>query len=144
MVIGWLLSGMRLPGKYSRDRAGASGTASIRATLLSDVAQGLRSRPPVQVESFPLSAHDAGGGELGSPTSQAEAIANCFVNEIADPGPDLVATVSLLADQLFHAFAIPEIPRVTKEGEIISAEFGPSAQMIVGWAKHVGLDGTLQ
>ncbi|MFF4414234.1 helix-turn-helix domain-containing protein [Streptosporangium sp. NPDC001559] len=124
-----LLSGVRFLAEHARDRAGASGTAALRASF---------AHPPV----FPVQLLNGQGlwglsvigDKVPLPDIQpAEAAAP--LDDLGD-GPGLVSTAALLADDLLHGFGVPESTHITRSGRILgvqwwSQEWGRS---IVEWA----------
>ena len=61
-----------------------------------------------------------------------------LVDDLADAGPALVAAGSLLVDQLFHAFNIPEVPLLTAEGQLNVDMFGQLKSDLLHWMQQTG------
>jgi hypothetical protein len=114
VVLG-ILSGLRLLARHARDRAAAGGEALVRVQL-----------HPVGEVNLPLRlGHTRGfmdmGGTLGdqvvnAPVRPAQLIVP--LDDLADGGPDLIATGALLSSDLFQAFGYPEVTQVTREGQL--------------------------
>lgn len=135
----WLLSGLLALGRHGRDRAGASGAVSVRLRLLSDA--GLRHYEPVEArpDDRSLQLVEVNGWEVGPRVEEALGAADAFVDDVADPGTNLISVASLLADQGFHAFGQPEVDLITADGRIVPERWGPWSDAITSWAQLVGL-----
>jgi hypothetical protein len=136
VVIG-VLSGLRLLARHARDRAAASGGALVRVQLFPTLAER-----PLQL------AHRRGfmstGGMLGDqivtqPVQPAEQVIP--LDSLADDGSDLVSAVYLLCSDLFQVFGFPEVPQVTRSGQLRWPYWSNDRRpQLEAWAGQVGVE----
>lgn len=131
-LVSSVLSGLKHLGGHTRDRAGTSGNALIRATLV----------PPkdraVQLGQIRRHWCDPRGESISGQKVSAETVAD--IDGLASPGPELVATAARLADEVTQGFGIAEIGHINKEGEVrLSNWYQESQQEIRSWAADNGI-----
>lgn len=131
-----VLTGLRRLADHARDWAAAGGNALVRAQLLpaSDVDYGLEIG---HTRGF-------GGGESRSRVALTEHIGAAetvaSLDELARPGPALVAVAARLSDELGQVFGIPEMGQFTREGEIRIRYWSRNSQpMLRAWAEDHGV-----
>lgn len=139
LCVTWLLSGLMILGRHARDRAGASGVASIRFRILADAGSPYSSPSNARVDESSLQIVDSRGRGYGRRIEGTLGVAESFVDNIADGGSDLISTISLLADQAFHAFGMPEVPLITAAGRIVAREWGNGQHEVIRWARERNL-----
>lgn len=130
-----LLSGLRYLAWHARDRAAAGGTAIIRAHLF-----------PVSPEHPTTLGYTRGFPEpwsnyLATQPRAAEAAAP--LDNLADPGPQLVAAAALLLHEVGQAFGVPELGQLTRDGKIRLPYWERRLQThLRSWAEAVGIEVT--
>lgn len=96
---------------HARDRAHASGTAAVRASITI----------PLTPTTKTLGVGYRRGGFPSAWGRLARAVepATTYVpiDELAEPGPGLVAAAARLHQALGHSFGVPELPQLTLDGE---------------------------
>lgn len=132
-----VMSGLLHLAQHARDRAAAGGTALVRAQLFPVSAE-----QPTEIGSnrvvgvAPRSTH-----ALTVAPVPGEAAAP--LDELAEPGPSLVATAALLIDELGQAFGIPEMGQLTRDGRLRRRSWDNSQQAeIIDWANSHGIQVT--
>jgi hypothetical protein len=151
-VVWLLLSALHLLGVHARDRSGATGTALTRAVIVDncyshpdgpprpDPLTFMYRRPEAQL-LYPLRIdalrdNDRTRVPLSTQTSTyADSNAVVFLDELADQGPGLIQTASLLADEIMQAFGIAEAPPLTRAGQLRQSGWGYQLRTnMVKWA----------
>jgi hypothetical protein len=129
-------SGLRLLARHARDRAAASGPATVRAAIW-PVDPGL----PAE-----LRQSRGGGGRLGShQVTDPPQVSSVFdIDDLAEDGPSLIAATSTLAAGLIQHFGYPETLQMTTDGVIRSQywsnlRYGPAVQK---WATQANVETT--
>ncbi len=145
-VVWLLLSALQVLGTHARERAGATSTAVVRATLVAaphHFPQG-PARPNLHpLLPFRLDMMGPTGRRKPLSTQScdyADSEAVTLLDDLADEGPGLVQTASLLADELVQAFGLAEADPVTRDGQLRPAAW--SAQLRPGvtqWAQSRGI-----
>lgn len=135
-----LLSSLLLLGRHTRDRVGASGTVSVRFRLLADAGMAhwqVGDADPEETQ--PLHTRLDSDWEADKLAEEAFGEADAFVDDVAEEGRNLVSLASMLADEAFQAFGIPEIPLFTPDGLIVpEAWAAESRDSITAWARRAG------
>lgn len=131
-----ILTGLRRLATHARDRAAAGGNALVRVHLLPST--GLR----VGVEIGHSRSH--GFCETRSQVALTEHIGAAetvaSLDELAVPGPALVAVAARLVDELGQVFGIPEMGQLTREGEVRIRYWGRSnKERVLAWADAHGI-----
>lgn len=130
-----VLTGLRRLAAHARDTAGAAGSAVMRVLLQSPGARKLEI------------GHTR---EWFSPRSRSEipAIGSIVVAEtaaslddLADPGPALVAAAARLLDELGTSFGIAEMGQLTPDGAI-RRRCWKEPQRLLAWAEQYGIEVT--
>jgi hypothetical protein len=123
-----VIQAVALLAGHARDRAGASGIATVRVCLLG-AADCLERNPRFQVvlpdlDSTPLKiVRSWKGMAQATPLGQANPIsavgeANSLLDELADGGQNLAVTSALAVGECLQAFGLPELEQVTLEGTL--------------------------
>jgi hypothetical protein len=137
MVVNGILSGLRFLARHARDRAGAGGSALIRAQLY-----------PVSGQQPLVLTYDRGpargfGDSLGDrPLTEAGPLAERVapLDTLAADGPDLTAAAYLLATDLFQQFGWAEAVQLTSDGQIRLPNWQTEWQPeITEWATEAGI-----
>lgn len=125
-----LLSALRRLARHARDTTGAAGAVTVQAHLVPSPGRTLvigysrqwvadsRSENPVATEAI------------------AETVA--ALDDLADPGPSLVATAARLLDELGTSFGIPEVGQFTPDGQIRRRYWKAPARLLE-WADAHGV-----
>lgn len=130
-----ILTGLRRLAAHARDTAGAAGSAVVRAYLESPGARRLEI------------GHTR---EWFSPRSRSQipAIGSIVVAEtaaslddLADPGPALVAAAARLLDELGTSFGIAEMGQLTPDGAI-RRKYWTDTPRLLAWAERYGIEVT--
>ncbi len=132
-LINGILSGLRFLAQHARDRVGAGGDALIRAQIHAE--DGSRK---VLLSAGFRSSGDSMGRDLHFPARTAQAAAP--LDALADDGPGLVSASSLLANDLFQQFGLPEAIQITRDGELRRPYWGSARHpQIEEWANRAGI-----
>ncbi|MGW6521710.1 AlbA family DNA-binding domain-containing protein [Streptomyces sp. NPDC054962] len=146
-VVWLLLSALQTLGAHARDRAGAASTAMVRAALVAAPHHhpGGPARPNLHpLLPFRLDTLHPTGRRTPVSTQDcafADSDAVALLDDLADAGPGLVQSASLLADELLQAFGIPEAATLTRDGQLRLAAW--STQLRPGltrWAQAHGVE----
>jgi hypothetical protein len=121
-----IVLGLQELGLHARDRAAASGSITVTASLTPAVLSLLEGEAPRAVPMVldGTRAAEYGsqpGAELGKlavtgPPPTAIAVAD--IEDLAQPAKPLLAVAARLADQIANAFGEPELKLITHDGEI--------------------------
>ncbi|MFE8975826.1 MULTISPECIES: AlbA family DNA-binding domain-containing protein [Streptomyces] len=142
MVVWMLMAALNILALHARDRAGATGTALIRAALVQQ-----RPEHPVDpdllVSPFPLII-DYGADEVPLSTQSctyADGEAVALLDDLAIEGPALVQATSRLTDEIVQAFGVAEALPITPAGELRRAGWGtPLRSAMTEWARAHGIN----
>ncbi|MFB8141714.1 AlbA family DNA-binding domain-containing protein [Streptomyces parvus] len=142
LVVWLLMSALNILALHARDRAGATGTALIRAALVQSSPRHPVD-PPLQAIPFPLII-DHGAEEVPLSTQSctyADGEAVALLDDLAIEGPALVQATSRLADEIVQAFGIAEASPITPAGELRQAGWGtPLRNAMTKWARAHGIN----
>lgn len=131
-VVYQLLCALPFLASHARDRAAASGTAQVRVTLVGDMISHPTQRLNIDIfrpEPLPLSVdflHPATGQPVltsTQPCGFAHSEATVLLDDIADHGVGLPQATAALADELLHAYGLPENQLITREGHLNTGLF---------------------
>ncbi|MFC8239341.1 AlbA family DNA-binding domain-containing protein [Streptomyces chartreusis] len=139
-----LMSALIFLAGHARDRCGVAGTVAVEV----DLVDGMYAHPyapplptpfPGQAarrESYPLAVDQVPPFPSGTHcATAAQAEVTALVDDLADGGTGLVQAASLLADQVFHTFGIPEAHCLTAAGRIRAAAWESTRRTgISAWA----------
>lgn len=132
-----IMSGLIHLAQHARDRAAAGGIALVRAQLFPISPE----RPTEIGHSRQFSGEARSTHALTAAPWPAEAAAP--LDELAEPGPALVAAAALLVDELGQAFGVPEMGQLARDGRLRRRYWNHEWQaQIVAWAQHHGIDVT--
>lgn len=146
-----LLSGLKHLGEHARDRAGASGIALLRLRLVGGVYEMPNAGPlPVGTRGVLRQGSPGlrvtgdhpyrGTTSIGSDSATiATGQANALVDNLADAGSELVAAASLLADETFQTFGLPDVAQLNTQGQLNPDSWGTEWSHLDEWAKASGL-----
>jgi hypothetical protein len=127
LVLG-ILSGLLCLAQHARDRAATGGGVLLRAQL-----HPVSVQRPTQIGHTRGFAGSRSRHSLIEPPGPAETSA--AVDDLASPGPDLVAVACRLADELGQAFGVPEMGQLSPAGEIRRKHWNHRLQAhLVAWA----------
>lgn len=103
------MSGLHHLARHARDRAATAGSALVKATLV-----------PSDGCTMEI-GHNRHFRDSRSSVPAAEAVtaeSAADIDDLADPGPELVAAAGRLADELAQSFGIAELGQFSRDGEI--------------------------
>lgn len=128
-----VVSGLLHLARHARDRAAAGGTALVRAQIV-----------PISLDRPTAIGHSRTFTESRSthPLTVAPTPAEIAapLDELAEPGPELVTAAALLIDELGQAFGIAEIGQLTRDGRLRRLYWHRTVQEeIVAWASTHGI-----
>ncbi|MGC4750160.1 helix-turn-helix domain-containing protein [Micromonospora sp. DT201] len=133
-----IMAGLLELARHARDRTAAGGTALVRAQLY-----------PVSIER-PTSIGHSRSGFTDSRTgeqfrTQAEpAEAAVPLDDLAQPGPQLVEAAALLLDELGQAYGVPEMGQFSRDGRVRRPYWGTGGLRtpMMRWAEANGVEVT--
>jgi hypothetical protein len=137
IVAGILIALQRL-GRHARDRAAASGPATVSVAL----------RGTIDYEAGDLGLtigfdDDEDGPQSRSPLAVAGGVppvlGTAEIDDLVLPGRELFAVAARFGDELGQTFGIPELGHLTREGSIIPASWG-EADWRAGITQWAALD----
>lgn len=131
MVALSILTGLRRMARHALDTTGAAGAATLQAHLVPSPGRGVLIGHTRQ-----FGFADSRSGNTVTESAIAESAA--ALDELADPGPALVATAARLLDEIGTSFGIPEMGQFSLEGEIRRRYWQDSAQLLA-WASDYGV-----
>ncbi|MFD5748963.1 helix-turn-helix domain-containing protein [Streptomyces sp. NPDC127033] len=148
-VVYQLLCALPFLAGHARDRAAASGTAMVRAVLVNDIG----SHPDVSMHTaaeyrdpLPMTVdrlHSGVGRRLETstqPCDYAYSEATVLLDDVADQGRGLLQAAAALADELLHAYGIPETGLITADGQLRTVGFTDRNRgALAVWAREHGL-----
>ena len=127
---------MRYLALHARDRAGASGIASLRTNVIGDPDGRICARLIAVRQSTPGNQPQTAGN---SSPEASTGNANALLDGLADAGTTLVSATALLVNELFQAFGRAEVPLLTVDGQLRPAEWGTLKPPITQWAAAAGV-----
>ncbi|MFC8453689.1 helix-turn-helix domain-containing protein [Kitasatospora sp. NPDC057223] len=131
-VVYQLLCALPFLASHARDRAAATGTAQVKATLVDDMASHPCQRLKIDMyrpEPLPLTIdflHRTAGHRVPASTQPcgfAYSEATVLLDDIADHGVGLLQATAALADELLHAYGLPDNQLITREGHLNTGLF---------------------
>lgn len=123
-----VMSGLHRLGVHTRDRAVTAGSAIVRAALVPS--DGCT----IEIGNNRSPFRDSRSIETVAEAVSAESIAD--IDDLADPGPELVATAARLSDALAQSFGIAELGQFSRDGEIRIRYWGSAGQApLRAWAE---------
>jgi hypothetical protein len=114
MVAAAVLTGLIKLAHHARDRAAAGGTALVRAQLLPSLDATGIGIGHTRFHGIPESA-----GSLVSPDELRHSDGAANLNDLADPGPELVRVAASLCDGLGQVFGLPQQCQFTADGSML-------------------------
>ncbi|MFE0630869.1 helix-turn-helix domain-containing protein [Streptomyces sp. NPDC058864] len=147
-VVWLLMSALHVLALHARDRAGATGTALVEAALVEAPHTHPAGPPrPQMVPMLPLRIDGMrinGSHRLPLSTqfcAYADGDAAALLDDLAEEGPALVQTTSLLADEIVQAFGITEAPPITRSGKLRQSGWGLQLRThMAKWANDHGIE----
>jgi hypothetical protein len=130
-----IMSGLLHLARHARDRAAASGIASLRCRIIGSHSS-TEALPLLAVRENTLTRQAMPYGPV-SPTS-ATGVANALLDDLADGGASLLSAVAVLVNDLFQSFGVAEVPLITLDGQIRPTEWGTLRPAITAWAASAG------
>lgn len=144
----YLLSGARFLGRHARERAGATGIAAVRVSLLggTESAHGIAvgSQEYSQPDDVPitLSYEENYSDYLGLETAtQGSGTAYAHVDDLASDSHELVSAVALAVNEVFQAFGVAEAPQLDARTGVVKPDYWRLYPEFSEWARSAGLTG---
>lgn len=132
MIAAAVLTGLIRLARHARDRAAAGGTALVRAQLLPSLDAAGIGIGHTRFHGFPETA-----GSIVSPDDVRHSDAASSLDDLADPGTELVRVAAALCDELGQVFGLAEQCQFTPDGEIRRRYWsGESQREVVAWAER--------
>ncbi|MGM7443979.1 AlbA family DNA-binding domain-containing protein [Streptomyces griseoincarnatus] len=134
---------------HARDRTAVSGTAVVKVVLVNDIGSHpdatnytlseYRDPPPMTVDRL----HPGTGQRLpisSQPCEYAYSEATVLLDDVADHGRGLLQAAAVLADELLHAYGIPETGLITMDGDLRTEGFTDRNRgAVAAWARQCDL-----
>lgn len=130
-----VLSGVLHLARQSRDRAAAGGSALLHAQIYPISPQRPTELGHLQPPGF---IDSIGTRVLSAQPPAAEAVAQ--LDDLAQPGPELVQASALLVSGIGHAFGVAELGHLSREGQIRRRYWAHTP--ITAWAEQHGIEVT--
>jgi hypothetical protein len=135
MIAAGLLTGLIRLARHARERAAAGGSATVRVQILPSLEGARIGIGHTRFHGLPDSS-----GHFVSPEDLQRGEASATVDDLADPGPELIRTAATLCDELGQVFGLAEQCQFTHEGEVRRLYWGGgSQQQVVTWAGRHGI-----
>ncbi|MER8103929.1 RNA-binding domain-containing protein [Kitasatospora sp. NPDC094016] len=131
-VVYQLLCALPFLAGHARDRAAAGGTAQVKATLVDDMASHPCRRlnvDPRRPRPLPLTVdflHPATSQRMPTSTQPcgfAYSEATVLLDDVADHSVSLPQATAALADELLHAYGLPDNQVITRKGHLNTGLF---------------------
>ncbi|MGW3606789.1 hypothetical protein [Micromonospora sp. NPDC005161] len=131
-----IISGLTLLARHARDRTAAGGTALIRAQLYP--VSAMRPTTIGHARQFGF-GESRTGDQYQTAAEPAEAAAP--LDDLAQPGPRLIEASALLLNELGHAFGVPVMGQLSRDGRVRRRYWSARGwqAMIVAWAEKNGI-----
>ncbi|MGH3757196.1 AlbA family DNA-binding domain-containing protein [Actinophytocola sp.] len=128
-----LVSGLLYLARHAQDRAAAGGGVLVRAQL-----HPVSDQQPIQI------GHRTPFNDPRSPqaltTAPPPAETAAALDDLIQPGPELLATACRLVDEIGQAFGIPEMGQLTTTGELRQRHWDEDfGSLMIPWAKQHGI-----
>jgi hypothetical protein len=137
-VVTGVWAGLQKLAVHARDRAATGGSAVVAAQIVPDH----RGKTMIRHRRRHLVEQTRGRAVHGDPWT-AETVAS--IDELATPGPLLVAAAARLVDEIGQEFDIAEMGQATRDGDIRIRSWKPELQRPVrSWAERHGITVTDQ
>jgi hypothetical protein len=128
-----ILSGLLHLARHARDRTAAGGNAVVRAQLLP-----VSDARPMAIGHTRGFGTEARSRPVTDAPSPAESVA--ALDDLAQPGPELVIVAAALADEIAQAFGVPEMGQLSRDGELRQRYWSRDRQAeMVAWAERNGI-----
>jgi hypothetical protein len=127
-----ILTGLRRLACHARDTAGVAGSVVVQVHLAPS--------PGREVEIGQTRFHGIPQSRSHASASSGIAVAEtaASLDDLADPGPELVAAAARLLDELGTSFGIAEMCQLTQDGAI-RQRYWTDARPLLNWAQHFGV-----
>lgn len=144
-----LLCALPFLAGHARDRTAASGTAVVKTVLVNDIG----SHPDASLHTvaeyrdpLPMTVdrlHSGTGRRMETstqPCDYAYSEATVLLDDVADHDRGLLQAAAVLADELLHAYGIPETGLITTDGELRTNGFTDHNRgALTAWAREHNL-----
>lgn len=148
-VVYQLLCALPFLAGHARDRTAASGTAVVKTVLVNDISSypdasmhtlaEYRDPLPMTVDHL----HRGTGQRLETSTQPCEyaySEATVLIDDVADHGRSLLQAAAVLANELLHAYGIPETGLISTDGELRTEGFTDRNRgALAEWARQHSL-----
>ncbi|MGI5292758.1 AlbA family DNA-binding domain-containing protein [Nonomuraea polychroma] len=141
-IVIWIASALRYLARHARDRTGAAGVATTKATLTADVhhlthelSGGQGALTIVTVSRFG-SGNRVYGGEAQTYAAGRDSF---ILDDLADDGQPLASATARLASDLFQSFNAVEIRQISRDGVLQQHAWGSEWSFARRWASEVGI-----
>ncbi|MER5226421.1 hypothetical protein [Streptomyces flaveus] len=148
-VVYRLLCALPFLAGHARDRTAASGTAVVKAVLVNDIS----SHPDAAVHTLseyrdplPMTVdhlHQGTGEHLPTstqPCDYAYSEATMLLDDVADHGRGMLQAAAVVADELLHAYGIPETGLITAGGDLrVDGFTDRNRGALAAWARQHNL-----
>lgn len=131
MVALSILTGLRRLARHARDTTGAAGAATLQVHLVPSPGRAVLIG---HTRQFGFADSRSGNSVSGSAIAESAAA----LDELAEPGAELVAAAARLLDEIGTSFGIPEMGQFSLDGEIRRRYWQESAAL-VAWASDYGI-----
>jgi hypothetical protein len=126
-----ILTGLRRLAAHARDTTGAAGSATVQAHLVPSPGRAVLIGHARQ-----FGFANSRSGNAVSKVAIGETAA--ALDDLAEPGPALVATAARLLDEVGTSFGIPEMGQLSLDGKI-RRRYWKDSGALVAWAERHGI-----
>jgi hypothetical protein len=128
-----VMSGLLLLARHARDRAAAGGNALIRAQIFP-----IRSERPTGLGQARFHGFPDALGDRVLTVQPPAAEAAGELDDLAHPGPGLVAASAMLVNEIGQAFGLAEMGQLSRDGQLRRPYW--SDQQVFTWAEQHGIE----
>ncbi|GIH25115.1 hypothetical protein Aph01nite_34250 [Acrocarpospora phusangensis] len=148
-VVVWTAAALRYLARHAQQRAGASGLATTRASMVTDASmhQAIKVTNPAElrnaarlVELHTFKGWSSNTRPLGKESLPFAAGSATFIlDDLIEDGRSLAAAAAQLAGDLFQAYGAVEPLQVSREGTIRLDGWGPMSREAKEWAAFASI-----